>query len=317
MEIYTLTLNPCFDQTKYTFNGVDHGTIMKEVKETIIAGGKGLNISKVLTRLGIKSKAVIVSGRDNSDLLMSMLPELDIIKIPCSGKIRTNLVITNGLQEVKINQQGISFTETEKFMIKTKIWNLLGPNQLWILSGSLPPGIDPTFYSELILMVKKSNSQVWYDYSSCTLPKFSSPQETPNIIRIELAKLSTLIRSLSEDYIELGNQIRRELIRDSDLQVIVTLDHDGCLLVNSEEEIHIPILKGIIAINTVGAGDSFLAGMAAGKSLGLNDTHSLELATCVAGLTVSKELGKYPTMSEVSNMLKVNFRNNFPIEHLE
>jgi 1-phosphofructokinase len=316
-KIFTLTLNPCFDQTKYTSNSIESGQVLKEDKEDIIAGGKGINISKVLNNLRIKSKAIIVAGGDNSTQFLSMLPQLDIVSIPCSGKIRTNMVITNGQEEIKINQQGYDFNSTEMARIKTKIWNLIEANQLWILSGSMPPAIDSGFYTELIEMIHRSGSKVWLDSSGPALTTSLNSSTLPDLIKPNRSELESLIGQLSDDYVELGNQIRKQIIKDSNLEVVVTLDKDGCLLVNSREEIHVPILNCIKAINTVGAGDSFLAGMVAGKSLGLNDTHSLELAMCVAGLTVSKELGQYPTMSEVSNMLKVNFRNNFPIERLE
>jgi 1-phosphofructokinase len=287
-SIFTLTLNPCFDQTKYTSNSLLTGAILKEDKEEIIAGGKGVNISKVLASMEIHSKAVILAG------------------------------VTNGSEEIKINQKGYEFSKTEMSRVKTKVWNLIDKDQIWILAGSLPPSIDPDFYTKIIDLIKSAGSQVWLDTSGPALDLAIQSKVKPDLIKPNRSELQAILnQELATDWQELTKQIQTQLIRNSNMSVMLTMDKDGCLLVNREEGIHTPIIKGIQAVNTVGAGDSFLAGLVAGYSLGLDDVHSLDLATCVANLTVSKPLGQYPTMPEVSNMLKVNFVNNFPIEHLE
>jgi 1-phosphofructokinase family hexose kinase len=317
-SIYTLTLNPCFDQIKYTTDEIKPNTIISETKEKMIAGGKGVNVSKVLHKLGIYSKTVILAGTKNSKRFVENIPNLDLEIIECSGSIRSNLVITNGSQELKINQDGYTFGETEMARIRTKIWNLIAKDQIWILAGSLSKSIKPEFYGEIIDFIKSAGSEVWLDTSGLALEASMNSKYKPDLIKPNRSELQTLLKKeLPTDWQELTTQIQKSIIKNTDLQVMLTMDKDGCLLVNKHKGLHTCIIKGIKAVNTVGAGDSFLAGLIASNYLGFSDLHALEFANCVANLTVSKTIGHYPTLQEVNIMMKLNFHNNLPMDHID
>jgi len=190
--IYTVTLNPALDRTLWIekIKPDDSNRIEKEER---FAGGKGIDVSRVLTELGITNKALgFVGGFDGEELEGRLINEgisCDFIRI--SGETRTNIVVNDmktGNQTI-FSARGPEIRPYELMQIIHKIEKLETP-EIVIISGSLPPGIHPEIYRKIIEILKDKGAKIVLDADGDALK--SSIQSRPDIIKPNVHELSRL-----------------------------------------------------------------------------------------------------------------------------
>ena len=163
--ILTLTLNPAVDRNVLVDRLVfeDRAYILTR---THSAGGRGINASRVLHSFGATTSAVVPSGGKNGELFESLLTNcgFPVETVRINKEIRTNFIITDkqGLT-IKLNELGPALTSKDLERVEGAVARRL-PKASWLmLCGSMPPGVPPDFYSQLIRMARGSDVKTLLD----------------------------------------------------------------------------------------------------------------------------------------------------------
>jgi len=282
--IYTITLNPALDRTIWLdeLKQDDTNRILKEEK---YAGGKGIDVSRVLFNFGVPNVALGFvggfAGLEIEGLLINEGVNFDFIRI--SEETRTNIIINTNNNQIIISAKGPNIPPFELTKLIEKINNLDNPSYV-VISGSLPEGLKPAVYAKIIDMAKSKSATVVLDTDGDVL-KFNISQK-PDIIKPNRHELSRVVgRDVKtiEDAVIAAKEINRMGVRI----VLVSLGKDGIVYVSQNAIMHAtpPTVK---VVNTIGAGDSAVAGFIYAKHMGFSDEEALKYAVATGTATTLK-----------------------------
>lgn len=301
--IYTVTLNPAVDYIVH-LDAFAGGTINRSLSESIQFGGKGINVSTVLTSLGIRNTALGFvagfTGRALDEGLRQMGVDTRFIVLP-SGMTRINVKI-KAQQESEINGNGprIDLNSLDRFYY---LLSSLVPGDYLILAGSIPPSLPQTIYRSILERLSGRNIRVMLDTEGeallCALP-YRPFLIKPN--RTELMALTGRPCSTDAD-VQRGAAYLQRLGAQN---VLVSLAGDGAVLLDETGEFHRMRAPFGTVRNSVGAGDSMLAGFLAG--LLQNGTYSTALRLGIAAgsaTAFSEKLADRASIIRLFNMLKI------------
>ncbi|MGZ4161041.1 MAG: 1-phosphofructokinase [Neobacillus sp.] len=256
--IYTLTLNPSVDYI-VQLESFELGDLNRTISETKYPGGKGINVSRVLSELGVTSIALGFNGgftgKYIEDYLHNEKIETDFIKV--KDDTRINIKLKTG-QETEINAKGPNITEEDFQLLMEKI-SQLSKNDLLVLAGSIPSTLPETTYEELVKICKENGVEFVCDAEGDLLKKVLA--YNPFLIKPnhhELGELFNTTISSCEEVIPYG----KKLIEMGAKNVIVSLADKGAVLINANMSLIAEVPKGRVK-NSVGAGDSVVAGFLA------------------------------------------------------
>lgn len=255
--IYTLTLNPSLDQHLIVRKLVKDDTVRAE-KVRLDPGGKGLNVTRVIQELGGQSRAFAIAGGHSGVMLKQMLAERRIDHQLCQvhGTTRTNVkVAASDGSHIQIQGRGPQLTGSEVKRIRAMVERAQPRPSYWVLAGSLPPGVTPDFYGQLIKAFQKRGEKCVLDADGESLKRGINAK--PFLIKPNAFELERLIgRKL-----KMRSQIltaARSLTQKTHV-VAVTLGPKGALIVTANEAWHLTAPSGEIK-SSVGAGDAFIGG---------------------------------------------------------
>jgi len=267
--IYTITLNPALDRTLWVdqIKSDDSNRIEKEER---FAGGKGIDVSRVLKTLGISNKALGFAGGFHGEELEGRLINegisCDFIKIP--GETRTNIVVNDmksGNQTI-FSAEGPEIKPYELMQLIHKVEKIENP-EIVIISGSLPPGIHPEIYRKIIEIVKSKGARTVLDTDGDALKV--SIESCPEIIKPNVHELSRLYGSDLNGVDEIINASKSICKKGTGI-LLVSMGAKGILLISHNEQ-YMASPPIVDVVNTIGAGDSavagFVYGIATGKGL--------------------------------------------------
>lgn len=256
--IYTLTLNPSVDYI-VELEGFQLGELNRTTKEAKFPGGKGINVSRVLKELGIKSKALGFNGGFTGKYIDEYLQNeeiaTDFVKVREDSRI--NIKLKTG-QETEINAKGPKISDEDFLQLEEKIKGLTNEDLL-VLAGSIPSSLPKTTYEDLVKVCKQNNVQFVVDAEGDLLKKVLAYQ--PFLIKPnqhELEDLFSATISTCEEVVPYA----KKLLEMGAKNVIVSLAGDGAVFVNDEMALIAEVPKGTVK-NSVGAGDSMVAGFLA------------------------------------------------------
>ena len=302
--IYTVTCNPALD-CAVQLNGLTVGALNRTTGATLIAGGKGVNVSRVLGALGERNKALGFVAGGNGVMLESALQQMgvhtDFIRLP-EGQTRINVKLY-GEQETELNAPGpvVSHQQTEGLL---KDLSRLQEGDLRCLCGSLPPGMGADSYARM----QKAAEGVRAIVDTTGEALLCALAEKPWLVKPNRDELAALVGKdlpALDDVIEAAQWLREQGAEN----VLVSLGKDGALLCAEGKRLYQPAPDGKV-IGTVGAGDSLVAGFAAGWQRYGDRAQALRLGVacgsataCSEGLAdsegVEQMLAKMPAMKEV------------------
>jgi 1-phosphofructokinase len=256
--IYTITLNPSLDYI-VELEQVTLGGLNRTKKETKLPGGKGINVSQVLKRLGITNKALGFIGGFTGDYIENYLKSLEINTdfVRVDGDTRINVKVKSE-SETEINAAGPSLTKENFEALKQRIYELTSEDTL-VLAGSIPSTMPTTTYEQLAEICNEKGIRFVVDAEGDLLKKVIPLQ--PFLIKPnhhELGDLFDKTLSTCEEVIPYG----RELIKQGAQNVIVSLAGEGAVLINRDKAIIATVPTGEVK-SSVGAGDSMVAGFLA------------------------------------------------------
>lgn len=260
--ILTVTLNPALDRIIF-LEDFKLGKLNRVKDTNILAGGKGINVSEVLTKLKIENQALGIIGGNNGRIISSMLENKGVNSnfIWSDFETRQNLKIKekNTNRETEINEGGkVSEKDINDFL---KSFNkAVEKNKTVVLSGSLPDGAAKDIYSELIEKAKEKGAKVILDSSGNEFKL--ALKKAPYLVKPNLEEIENLLgrKIKSNQDLKIG---ARYLLDQGVKVVMISLGEKGALIASEEEgyRIYTPQVK--ISQTTVGAGDTMVAGLAA------------------------------------------------------
>jgi 1-phosphofructokinase len=256
--IYTVTLNPSLDYI-VEVDQVTLGELNRTKNETKFPGGKGINVSQVLKRLDVDSRALGFLGGFTGDYIEEFLTShginTDFVKVDEDTRINIKL---KSEDETEINAKGPNITEENFEALKGKIRELTSEDIL-VLAGSIPSTMPESTYEELVKLCNENGTKFIVDAEGELLKKVLPLN--PFLIKPnhhELGDLFNTVINFCEEVIPYG----RELIKQGAQNVIVSLADKGAVLINKDLALIATSPKGDVK-SSVGAGDSMVAGFIA------------------------------------------------------
>ena len=295
--IYTVTFNPALDYI-LELDKLEIGKIQKSKTELILPGGKGINVSTVLTNLEIDNialgyKAGFV-GAELERLLRNMKVTTDFIDLE-EGNSRINVKIS-GEEETAINTNGPQISENKILELLEKL-KTLNENDYLVLSGSIPSSIKDDIYEKICSIVKKQNVKIVVDATKNLLVqalKYNPFLIKPN--NEELGEIFGVEIHTKEDAYVYGKKLKEMGAQN----VLVSMGKIGAALIDEAgQEYFIKSPEGK-RVNTVGSGDSMVAGFIAGFLKYNNYNDALRMGVSAGSASA---LSKYlATKEEVYNL---------------
>jgi 1-phosphofructokinase family hexose kinase len=258
--IYTVSTNPALDLI-LTVPAIEFEVVLRAHAVRREMGGKGFNVSRYLKALGVDNVAVAFAGGFTGQALEAGLRrggiETDFIYLE-GEETRTNVVVQEpeGRRHIKANQPGATITPAGKEAFWELVSRRAQPDDLWVLTGSLAPGLEADFYAEVGEELRRRGARVVLDTSGPALRRGCAAQPLlvkPNIVEAEEFTGLT-IRSVETA------AVAATAFRDAGAQtVILSMGKDGAIAAGDGELLHLQP-PPVTVKTAVGAGDALVAG---------------------------------------------------------
>jgi 1-phosphofructokinase len=286
LSIVTITLNPALDLTG-NLTEINRGSLNRIETSNLHASGKGINVAVVASNLGIKVTATGILGDVNQRPFVELFSQNNIrdqfIRVPGNTRINVKL-IENSNQTTELNFPGLTIQPETIKNLEAKIIKLLADNDIFVLSGSIPESLPDNTWRKLITPITSAGKTVLFDSSGLALaegikasPTFIKPNET------EFSVLMDREINSAEDQQQAANQLINRGLKN----VVISNGKNGVSWFQDKVLIQATPPK-VRVVNTVGAGDSLVAGMAVGLAQDLKNEEILRMACAVSALKVNQ-----------------------------
>lgn len=307
--IVTLTPNPSIDRTIALSERLERGGLIRSTDAHDDAGGKGVNVARVVRKAGLLAVAVLPG--DHDDPLLSKLRELQVTHraVPTGNPSRINLTLAEpDGTTTKINAPGHSIDPQHLAQMITEVAREAVGARWAVLSGSLPPGVDPGWYVEVIDAIKDSGLRIALDTSGAPLhAAVDNVAEHLDLIKPNSEELSELVGAPVAD-IEADLGTARGAIQpllDRGIgKVLLTLGSTGAMLASADGTWFAPA-PTVQARSTVGAGDSALAGYLVGDLSDFDEPKRLALAVAYGSAAASLPGSRMPEPADLPPLPEV------------
>lgn len=280
--IYTVTFNPAIDYVVFV-NDFETGQVNRTQGEEIYCGGKGINVSTVLQRLGVENVALgFLAGFTGAAIEQGLREtgiHTDFIHLG-EGLTRINVKIKAG-QETEINGQGPAIRETALEALFQKLDQLTAGDML-VLAGSIPSSLPSDIYERILRRLQEKAIAPVVDATGdllCRVLPYRPFLIKPN--HLELGEIFGKTLQTDEDVESCARLLQQQGARN----VLVSMAGKGALLLDETGCVHrmaAPVGK---VVNSVGAGDSMVAGFLAGYLESGDYAHALRLGTAAGSAT--------------------------------
>lgn len=284
--IHTLTLNPALDKT-VVIPQFRTDTVNRIASVRLDPGGKGINVSKVLRKMGGASRATALLGGSTGQMIREMLQQqsVDIDCVDVPGQTRTNLKIIDPVLKTNtdINEPGLALTAEESKRVFTHFTGQLHPGDIVVLAGSVPAGVPETVYAEYITACRKAGAKAFLDADGALFA--AGVQAKPYLIKPNRDELSRFVGHPLQSLQEI-KEAAAHLLDSGIRKVVVSLGAEGALYMTDNVCLYAPALSVPVG-STVGAGDSVVAALAlAEEEQGMSDKETLRLAVATGAANV-------------------------------
>lgn len=298
--VYTVTFNPAIDYVVHT-GKMKLGATNRSEREEMYFGGKGINVSIVLRELGIASKALGFTAGFTGEAIEKGLADMgidtDFVRLD-NGNSRINVKIKSA-EETELNGQGPHIDDKAIEALFEKLDKLTDGDTL-ILAGSIPSSLPSDIYQRILERLSGKNIKSVVDATKDLL--LNVLQYKPFLVKPnnhELGEMFGLELTTDEDI----EKYARKLQDMGAVNVLISMAGDGAMLIDEQGKMHrCGVCKGTVK-NSVGAGDSMVAGFTAGSLQG-DYEYALKLGTAAGGATAfSDGLATKETIAELLKTL--------------
>lgn len=300
--IVTVTMNPAIDKT-VEIGEFQYGGLNRIQKVEYDAGGKGINVSRTIRELGGSSIATGFLGGNTGKTIENVMNELEIESefIWVEGETRTNTKVfdEHGVL-TELNEPGVKISKKHIDELLCKLEKYAGEQTLFVLSGSVPAGVDKGIYAKIIDLVHKKGAKVLLDADGELF--YQALEAKPDMIKpnnMELEEYAQLPFYASET--ELA-QIADTILKKGIPMIAVSMGNCGALFVTKNRKIKCPAVS-VRAHSTVGAGDAMVAAMAYAWEQNMDEEEMIRLCMAVSAGAVTT-IGTKPPAKELVAVLK-------------
>ena len=304
--IYTVTLNPSID---YVIN-LEHlntGHVNRVNSEHVYPGGKGINVSRILKTLGHDNVATGFVSNFTGDFITNSLSDLniksDFIKLD-NGFTRINVKIKSD-EETEINGGGPHISDEKLKELFDKL-SELKEGDILVLAGSIPSTLKEDLYEKIMEQVKEYNVKVVVDATKNLL--LNVLKYNPFLIKPNNHELEEIFNVKLECVDDIATYSRK-LQEMGARNVLVSRGKDGAILITEDKELFISNVPKGIVINSVGAGDSMVAGFISGYTNSNSYEEALRLGAASGSATAfSSDLANKDLIDKLIKEIKIERR---------
>ena len=296
--VYTVTFNPAIDYVVHT-GEMKLGATNRSEREEMYFGGKGINVSIVLRELGIDSKAFGFTAGFTGEAIEKGLADVgidtDFVRLE-TGNSRINVKI-KASEETELNGQGPDIDDKSLSALFEKLDRLSDGDTL-VLAGSIPSSLPSDIYERILERLSGRNIRAVVDATKDLL--LNVLKYKPFLIKPNNHELGEMfgVTLNSDEEIE---TYARKLQEMGAVNVLVSMAGDGAMLIDEYGKMHrCGVCKGVVK-NSVGAGDSMVAGFTAGVLNG-DYEYALKLGTAAGGATAFSD--GLATKEEITELVK-------------
>lgn len=301
--IKTLTLNPALDKTiiveSFRLNKLNR---IKKVHKD--AGGKGINVSKMLKNLGQESTAAGFLGGAAGDFIKNELDSSGIKTqfVKTAEETRTNTKMVDPINNsfTDLNESGGQITAANIEKLKRKLFTDLKTDDILVLAGSVPAGVGADIYFQLIKEAKKRGIKTILDADG---PLFRAGiKAAPTLIKPNEHELEL---HFEEEFKDLKMMIRKaeSLLGNGIEMIMLSLGKEGAVFITEEQKYKIEPLK-LNVKSTVGAGDAMVAGLAYALENGLALDDMLKTAAAASAASLIKDGTEMGNLEDLKRLKK-------------
>ena len=286
--ILTVTANPTIDRV-YFVDDFEFGKVHRVESVARSAGGKGINVARVATIIGSQTGAMGFVGGYTGEFIKSEVEKQGIKNLftQIEGETRTCVNISDESgKSGEILESGPEISEEEKIKFINEYTKNIEDYQIICISGSLPKGLTSDFYSELVRIAKEKGKKVVVDTSGKALEEIFASK--PYMVKPNNDEIAALMKQ----EIKSDEQIKQALrfLYDKGVEVpFVSLGKDGAAAM-IDKRCYRFISPKVQVVNTVGSGDSSVAGVVAGLDMGYSLSDAIKLG--MAAGTANTQFGQ-------------------------
>lgn len=301
--IYTITFNPSLDYIMKV-KDFEEGKTNRSYQETIYPGGKGFNVSTILQRLGLENTALGFiagfTGKEIKNQLEERGFNLDLCVLD-EGISRINVKMKS-TKETEINGNGPNISNIKLDELLSKL-DYLNKGDILILAGSIPSSLPDNIYETIMQRLILKKIKVIVDATGKLLLNVLSYR--PFLIKPNHHELEELFKTKINNQEEIIFYAKK-LKKQGAINVLVSLGKDGALLISEDNHVYFcNSAKGKL-INSVGSGDSMVAGFIAGYLKNKSYQEAIHLGSACGGATAfSDDLAKKEMIDKVYQQINV------------
>ncbi|MFK9093011.1 tagatose-6-phosphate kinase [Bacillus salipaludis] len=306
--ILAVTMNPSVD-ISYSLAEfkLDDVNRVEQVRKT--AGGKGLNVARVIRQMDEDVLATGVLGGTLGDYIIQELSNTEIASdfLKINQESRNCIAILHDGQQTEILESGPTLTEEDGAAFVKKYQELLSAVSIVTISGSLPKGLKTGYYQQLVEIGREQGIPAIVDTSGESLRQVLLHQVKPFAIKPNITELSQLLgQEVKSETGSLHQALSDELFQGIEW-IVVSLGSEGAFVKHGADFYRVTIPE-IEVVNPVGSGDATVAGLAAAMKQNLPVADVLKTAMTTGMLnTMEAETGSinYANFSQLFEMVKV------------
>lgn len=298
--IYTVTFNPALDYVML-MDKFESGEVNRSKKEFLNPGGKGINVSMMLNELGVDNTAIgYVAGFTGEELVNKLKKrniKTDFIPLK-EGMTRINVKVKADI-ESEINAGGPNITKEDLNLLMSKL-DKLSDKDILVLAGSIPNSVNDDIYEQIMRRLKEKKVNIAVDATNellLNVLKYSPFLIKPN--HHELGELFDVKLKTEEDIITYAKKLQVMGARN----ILVSMAGDGAILLTEKGEILKSASPKGKVTNSVGAGDSMVAGFLAGYLKNKDYYEALKLGIASGSASAFSE--SIATKKDVDALLKL------------
>lgn len=301
--IYTVTLNPSIDYIVHV-DGLQLGELNRMQSDLKLPGGKGINVSRILSRLGVENTALGFLGGFTGDFLKETLASENITTdfVQVTGDTRINIKLKHG-EETEINGQGPTITPEEADELCRKL-DSLAVGDIVVLSGSVPSSLGGMYYDRLIEACGRIGVRFVLDTTGEAMLRGVSHR--PLLIKPnhhELAELFNVEINSIDQIVYYGKKLQEQGAE----HVLVSMAGDGAVLITKKGVYRSNVPQGTVR-NSVGAGDSMIAGFVGAWAQGGDVMEAFATGVaCGSATAFSDDLAETELIHKLRKQVEIKF----------
>lgn len=300
--ILTVTLNAAIDK-RYVVNGLQAGGVNRVISCAYTPGGKGLNVSRAAAAAGAEVTATGFVGGHAGRYIEEALKPLDVKSAFCrledESRSCINIWDTRECRQTELLEPGFTVTPEQFHGFLQKFQELAGQADVIAISGSVPKGLDGSAYQKLISSGKAAGRKVILDTSGKLLTM--GIESGPFLIKPNIDEIRMLTGKRCENMEEI--QEAAKVIYHQGVSIVaVSLGADGAMMI-CDSGVYRACVPRIKAVNTVGCGDTMIAGFALGLSEGLPKSEMLRKASAISAASALREETGFFRMEDMEALL--------------